>query len=263
MDQNVNINVRTIGDHRGRNFLIGAAIVFLLFRWWLTGSIAEAVHFYAERPDLMYAAANPGEPVPFSATITGTLLPILAECVIVLGAVAAALVSGLWYLVYDFALGLWEMFQIYRTKQIVTSQAVSSATQAATEASMQASIAAATASGTYQAVSTPQSSQEAPELTLERVAGAVQKAWNAGKSTGKTVEELQARLLEITATASELAIEAAEDRARIDELISQANQARVRIAALETVLASQSQPLAKQSAAKKPQAKTTKTTGAQ
>lgn len=156
-DSRHRITIETV-DNRGRNFLIGLAVLFLLYRVWVTGSLLHAIGFATGSPE------NAGG----YSSVTGVLLPIIVQIVVVIGAVTAALATGFWAVVWDFGTGVYEMLVSWRAKNL----AVASATEAAKQEAMR-EVSFAPGAATLQEADIPRTESGEP-ITLADVADAIQ-----------------------------------------------------------------------------------------
>lgn len=132
--QNTTHTVIVKQQNRGFAFLVGIVTIFLLFRWWLTGSLFSAIDFGFR------SAQGESEGL---GSVTGVVLPIAVDIAIAIGGLMVAVFSGLWYTVFDLASGLFEYFQTMRATSSATKTAINQATGAAGSAAGVTSVVAA------------------------------------------------------------------------------------------------------------------------
>lgn len=125
---NTTHTVRIIQDNRGVKFLLGAVAIFLLVRWWLTGSLLhvfEAVRYVDPETDVANAAGS----------IADTLVPIGLDMVIAIGGIMLGLGTGIWQIAWDsIRAGLKYLHANQTATAIGMASGVNAATVAATTA---------------------------------------------------------------------------------------------------------------------------------
>lgn len=134
MDQNININVRSSSDWRGRSILIGMVVLWLLMRWWLCDSLSSIALFATARD-------VPSDGFEGFATISVVLIKIAVDLLVAFGAMATMHFSGLWGVLWAVGLELYQSMksrtQAAGIARASTDAAVSAVVDAATASTMQ------------------------------------------------------------------------------------------------------------------------------
>lgn len=156
MDSRHEIIITEQGNNRGRNFLIGIAVIgLILYLWFHDNNIRNLVNF----------AASGDKPQGFSS-VSYSVISVLFDVVTVVGAVAAAISWGVWAVICDFAKGIGEAIAAWKAKN--------SALAAAQDAAKQAAVAAATLNATAQGFAEQVTTESGAVITFTDVVSAVQ-----------------------------------------------------------------------------------------
>lgn len=156
MDSRHEIIITEQGNNRGRNFLIGVAVIWLLFHLWFHDSnIRNLVNF----------AASGEKPSGFSS-VSFSIFSILLEVVIVIGGVGAAIGWGVWQVIWDVGAGFMQAINAWRAKN--------AALAAAQDAAKQAAISAASLNAMANGLSEQVKTDAGEPITFSDVVSAVQ-----------------------------------------------------------------------------------------
>lgn len=163
MDSKHEITIRQLSDNSGgRNFLIGVGVLFLLWRFWTSGSLLHAIGFAA--------GVSTGYEAGYSSA-TLIILQLAVQVVIIVGSIAAAIGLGVWAVLWDFILGLYEALQAWKAR----NAAITSATLAAKAVATEAAMVNATAAGLSVGMAAGPITESGDPIDLEMVADAIQR----------------------------------------------------------------------------------------
>jgi len=123
-DSTHRITIQQIGDNSGRNFLVGIAVIGLLFYLMANGTLFRIGNYFSGSE----FSGEQGYSAGGYSSVTGMALGILIPVISTIGALAVAIVTGAWAVLWDVITGIRDTIKAYTAK----NQAIAAATNVAT-----------------------------------------------------------------------------------------------------------------------------------